>query len=490
MSSDDLSHTSPQMSFDSLILIEGSTNDTASVDLNFRKTKGNVNDTVPKRESSLIPNIRGGVSVQHIAMTAEKIAIKELRKNLDLDGKSEITDDMILRFLQFSKGDVKRASKLLDTHVNKFRPKYKTQLLGARNGGVSWKPCALLEHYLGFLPKAFCGQDKEGYPLVVVSAGLTDPRSLVQVCDMDMINEAVVYAQEKMMSRTLPLYFQGKKSHEIRHQVTMVLDMQGIGMHIATPDALRVITSYMTMSVKNYPEEFRRVFMVNCPRIFPALFALVKGLIPEKDRKLLKILGEGKETLRGLREFVDDDQIPSYLGGSSPEKVWKPCQRSAGVVPISRILAPPEHSDIKLMPGLDVTTLEWTAPLDAQRWGVELAWDVDYCVEGYFSSWHRLPSKFVVLITKCTKTGPRYRASLRLGDVLPGTTRYGVRVRARSAVTNSTGPWLSLPYFHLPSAKPRSDSAEKRRMALTLDKVVCVWPSSPLGNDVLDDDAV
>ena len=53
----------------------------------------------------------------------------------------------------------------------------------------------------------------------------------------------------------------------------------------------------------------------NAPFIFTAIWALVKGWLDERTRKKISIQGSGY--LRYLRDYIDDDQIPSFLGGGN-----------------------------------------------------------------------------------------------------------------------------------------------------------------------------
>jgi len=65
-----------------------------------------------------------------------------------------------------------------------------------------------------------------------------------------------------------------------------------------------------------YPECLGKMFMVNTPFIFSGLWSVIKGWLDEKIRR--KIIMLGKNYYSTLLEYVDDDQIPVYLGGSNP----------------------------------------------------------------------------------------------------------------------------------------------------------------------------
>ena len=62
----------------------------------------------------------------------------------------------------------------------------------------------------------------------------------------------------------------------------------------------------------NYPESLFQLFVVRAPSIFPMLFNMVKGLLPPETQKKIKVLG--KDYMKVLAEYIDEDQIPDFLG--------------------------------------------------------------------------------------------------------------------------------------------------------------------------------
>ena len=55
------------------------------------------------------------------------------------------------------------------------------------------------------------------------------------------------------------------------------------------------------------------MFVVNAPFLFAGIWAVCKSFLDEKTRKKIKIIGSG--FLPTLREFVEDDVLPDFLGG-------------------------------------------------------------------------------------------------------------------------------------------------------------------------------
>ena len=55
------------------------------------------------------------------------------------------------------------------------------------------------------------------------------------------------------------------------------------------------------------------LLIVNAPMVFSGVWSVVKGFLDERTRKKIKIIGSGYRT--ALLEFIDNKDIPSFLGG-------------------------------------------------------------------------------------------------------------------------------------------------------------------------------
>eukprot|EP00938_MAST-03A_sp_MAST-3A-sp1_P000026 g26.t1 len=388
--------------------------------------------------------------VQIDATKSELDMIEKLKRVPSVIKHPEISDmspAVYLRFLRFSNGNFQKAKSMVEEHVS-FRMKYDRVLRGAVDD--SWTPSPLLRTFLPYVHRGngFLGRDKEGYPITVVRAGKVDPVGLSSVCTSEDCLQAAIFAQERMMRKDLPAFGDGKK-----HQVTMIMDLKGVGMHFMTPSAISTVSAYMSMSVKNYPEEFRRVFMIRAPSAFPMIFSAVKGLIPEKDRKIVRVLGS--DYLDILRTYIDDDQIPSYLGGSLDSKISQDRIVPGGRVPVSKILCDPENVRVQVAHKLceedqvsPVSLLSWSVV--RSEWGISTSWQVQYCAQGYLTRWHSLPISSTTLLRRDSDGTEHHQIELALRVLRPGASMYGIRIRCKCDSTSSTGSWHNVPYFRVP----------------------------------------
>ena len=57
------------------------------------------------------------------------------------------------------------------------------------------------------------------------------------------------------------------------------------------------------------------LFVTNAPMLFTGIWAVCKGFLDEKTRNKIKILGGSYKTK--LNEYLDDDDLPDFLGGKN-----------------------------------------------------------------------------------------------------------------------------------------------------------------------------
>jgi len=63
-----------------------------------------------------------------------------------------------------------------------------------------------------------------------------------------------------------------------------------------------------------YPETVFKIYLINSPLLFSAVWAIIKPFIDKKTRK--KIITEGKNYQKLLLENIYVDDLPSFFGGN------------------------------------------------------------------------------------------------------------------------------------------------------------------------------
>jgi uncharacterized membrane protein YgcG len=93
-----------------------------------------------------------------------------------------------------------------------------------------------------------------------------------------------------------------------------VLDLAGVGLSDLAGDNLTFLKKALNYANQHYPERSSVIFIVNAPYYFSMGWRLVKPMVHENTQKKIRILSKS-ETLKGLQEHIDFEQIPEYYGG-------------------------------------------------------------------------------------------------------------------------------------------------------------------------------
>eukprot|EP01130_Rhizamoeba_saxonica_P012022 TRINITY_DN502_c0_g1_i2.p1 TRINITY_DN502_c0_g1~~TRINITY_DN502_c0_g1_i2.p1 ORF type:complete len:279 (-),score=66.61 TRINITY_DN502_c0_g1_i2:117-953(-) len=102
-----------------------------------------------------------------------------------------------------------------------------------------------------------------------------------------------------------------------------IQDLTGLGRkHIYRP-ALKVIETTTYIDSDNHPEMLRKLYILNCPRIFSGVWRMISHWF---DKNILeKIAIKSSGYYDELNQFMDEEEIPDFLGGSFD---------TSGIVPI------------------------------------------------------------------------------------------------------------------------------------------------------------
>jgi len=129
-------------------------------------------------------------------------------------------------------------------------------------------------------------------------------------------------------------------------QSTMIMDLEEFGMqHITHKPTLDVAMQYVQFYEANYPEVLRRMFIVNAPKIFSILFALLKPFLNGTTFSKIVFLGssDSPHTHKALLDEIEADQLPAHYGGTLTDPDGNPLCLSlvnmGGTVPKSYYLS-------------------------------------------------------------------------------------------------------------------------------------------------------
>ncbi|EFX62164.1 hypothetical protein DAPPUDRAFT_120465 [Daphnia pulex] len=227
--------------------------------------------------------------VQPIVFDQLKIAIKDCTLH-------DSSDEYLLNWLIVQDFNVARAEKML-----------RQSLEWRRVNGVdgilqSYTPNEIIKKYFSMGQAGF---DKFGSPVFVCCMGRIDFRGLYLSVVKKEYFQFIPWQFENFC---LSIKEAREQTGENIEKMTIIMDYEGLAMRQYTckPGFLF-----------HYPNHLRRVFIINAPKYFPYLFAMVKPFIPQTDIPKIKIFGcDTKQWTSALLEEIDAHQLPAFYGGT------------------------------------------------------------------------------------------------------------------------------------------------------------------------------
>jgi len=249
-------------------------------------------------------------------------------------------DDFILKWL------VAREFKL-DVAEEMLRKSIEWRRINKIDTILDWykPPEVLVKYYTA----GAIGYDKSGGPVWIYSVGNLDVKGMFQsVSKKDYIWYCMIYLSER--SR-LHLRERNKKNGTDVTYMTFIGDMSNVSMRTmyykpfldAGMESTKILEA-------NYPENLGRLFVINAPKMFTMLFAIVKSLLSQSTIDKFRIYGtDENEWKAALLEHIDADQLPVHYGGTMTDVNGDPkCSavlNPGGTIPTSYYL-----STAKLVP--------------------------------------------------------------------------------------------------------------------------------------------
>lgn len=106
--------------------------------------------------------------------------------------------------------------------------------------------------------------------------------------------------------------------------ILCVCDMTGLSMGHFVNDFINYLSRYGDFDKKVYPEVLHHVLVINCPALIRMAFAVVSPLIDARTQTKISFHAPGEATDKALRQWIDEENIPAYLGGKCKEPFYVP----------------------------------------------------------------------------------------------------------------------------------------------------------------------
>ena len=167
------------------------------------------------------------------------------------------------------------------------------------------------EQALECYSRGWYGVDKIGRPIYVDRIGAIKVDKLLEAVGEEWIARSFYYVYEYMMKVRF-LSCSAVFDRQI-HMAVNVFDLSGFGMHLWNRQTMRLLKSVLQIGTDFYPESMGKIVICNAPWYFTSVFAVIKTWLDERTRRKITVSSSGH--LKILQDLVDDDQIPTFLGG-------------------------------------------------------------------------------------------------------------------------------------------------------------------------------
>jgi hypothetical protein len=173
-------------------------------------------------------------------------------------------------------------------------------------------------------PNAYHGYTIAHRPLYIEKTGRIHVDELLNGFTSEELIQCHIYWLEFMCQRAR------ERSRQLGKYVenfAMIYDLNGLKMKIRK--AIPLFKQCLYIDDNYYPERLGQLFIINPPKIFPALWNLVKHFIDPVTKSKIIFIKKGPETSAVLLQHIGSDQLPHEYGGSCQS-----CSTSPDCIPV------------------------------------------------------------------------------------------------------------------------------------------------------------
>jgi hypothetical protein len=161
-------------------------------------------------------------------------------------------------------------------------------------------------------PHGYHKTDKLGRPIYIEIQSKIDLKKVFKVTSEERIIKFYIKEYERLLKYRLPAC--STVANKIIEQSLTIIDVEGLGISLVTGEVKKFLKLAANVGQNYYPEMLGQMVIINSGFFFKALWTIVRGFIDEKTVK--KIIIEKSKYKEKLLELIDEENLPSFLGGS------------------------------------------------------------------------------------------------------------------------------------------------------------------------------
>lgn len=243
-----------------------------------------------------------GPENEHIKVLEQ---FREQLKQLGKYDEKRHDDGTLLRFLRARKFDLQKSEKMI-LDYEQWRVEFDVEGIIQNFAYPEQKQVQSL------YPRFYHKTDKQGRPIYIELLGNLEAKKLFEATDQDRFLKKHVREYEKLLKYRFKACSE-KQGRRIEQSCT-ILDLKGVPL--SQFNQVRKIVQIVSGIAQNYyPETLGRMFLINAPMLFTAIWAVVKGMLDENTVAKISVLGSSYQ--KQLLEYIDPENLPDFLGGES-----------------------------------------------------------------------------------------------------------------------------------------------------------------------------
>jgi hypothetical protein len=162
------------------------------------------------------------------------------------------------------------------------------------------------------------GEDSLGHPIMGHRLGKIDPATFLDNFDIDLVKLCYARDMEFFAHRKRAV---ARQRGETVYKQVVILDMDGLSSGHFGSKFRGPVKDVIVLLQDMYPEGTHRIFIINTPAAFRAIWWTVQGYLDPNVRENIKIVNYDKQAQRAAfaSEGIELSQIPAWAGGEWPD---------------------------------------------------------------------------------------------------------------------------------------------------------------------------
>ena len=209
------------------------------------------------------------------------------------------------------------------------------------------------------------GEDSLGHPIMGHRLGKIDPTTFLDNFDIDLVKLCYARDMEYFAHRKRAV---AQQRGEAVYKQVVILDMDGLSSGHFGSKFRGPVKDVIVLLQDMYPEGTHRIFIINTPAAFRAIWWTVQGYLDTNVRENIKIVNYDKQAQRKAfaAEGIELSQIPVWAGGEwLDDDGWLARHERAGTPAIP----PPGKQEQEVCGDAEPCTVQAPAPVEQEPAG-------------------------------------------------------------------------------------------------------------------------